>query len=166
MIVSVVISRPWIWCSALLVGGLGCSDGPGPEAADQDGATTATSDARSLPDRDTEASWRVDEADPPSAVSSSFVALVQRVGCNSGITGELDEPTIEVDADQIVITFVTLDPPPAGGADCQGNQDVRATVEIGEEIGNRLLVDGLCLSGSQAASTSHCEFGPVRWRPA
>lgn len=107
--------------------------------------------------------WTVDDTAPPRADSDSFKALVTRVECSGGQTGEVLEPQVIVEGERIVVTF-TVAPLPEGGYPCPGNDQVPYTVQLGEPIGQRTLVDGACLSG-EAASTSFCEEGPTRWTP-
>jgi hypothetical protein len=99
----------------------------------------------------------------PASVDGDTQALeieVTRLGCASGVTGEVLEPSVEYDDDRIVIT---VDVAPFGdqAADCQGNDAVPVTVTLDEPIGARELVDGACLEG-EAVSTAFCEE-PARW---
>jgi hypothetical protein len=64
-------------------------------------------------------------------------------------------------AAEIVVTF-TVAPLKPGAYTCMGNDRVARTVNVGEPIGARRLVDGGCQSG-EAKSTSFCEAGAVRW---
>lgn len=107
--------------------------------------------------------WSVDPNDPPIRQSESFTAMVTRLGCNGGQTGEVLTPTIAVEAERIVVTFAVA-PLPEGMYTCPGNDQVRVLVELEEPIGSRELLDGACLSG-EAVSTSFCETGAVRWEP-
>lgn len=107
--------------------------------------------------------WRVDDEDPPTTSATSFTALVTRLACSGGETGEVLAPMITVDEDEIVVTF-TVEELPDGNYTCPGNDEVPFVVEIGEAIGQRTLVDGACLDG-EAASTSFCSEGSNRWTP-
>lgn len=127
-------------------------------------STTSPSSTTSPPDRPgATAVWRVDDEDPPTTSSTSFSALVTRIGCNGGRTGEVYAPKLRVDDDEIVVTF-SVEAPPDGASTCPSNDEVPYRVEIGEPIGQRTLVDGACLDGA-AASTSFCSEGGTRWRP-
>jgi len=106
------------------------------------------------------ATWTVVD---PAAVTEDTTELeigVTRLGCSSGVTGEVLEPVVTYEPDQIVIT-VDVARFTAGAADCQGNDVVVVTVELDEPIGQRPLVDGACLKG-EAADTSFCESA-TRW---
>lgn len=107
--------------------------------------------------------WTTDDTAPPSRDSESFTALVTRLECSSGQTGEVLEPHVTADGDRIVVTF-TVAPLPEGGYECPSNDQVPYTVQLEEPIGERTLVDGACLSGP-ALTTSFCTEGPTRWAP-
>jgi hypothetical protein len=85
---------------------------------------------------------------------------VTRLGCASGVTGEVLAPWVVYEKDRIVIT---VDAAPRGDepADCQGNDAVPVSVQLDEPIGARELVDGACLEG-EAVGTVFCDE-PVRW---
>lgn len=98
----------------------------------------------------------------PSPSSTSIDVGVSRLECASGVTGEVLAPRVTVEDERIVITTPVAD----NGSDegeCPGNDIVPLTVDLGEAIGDRLLVDGACLS-TEAADTTFCE-NEVRWRP-
>jgi len=65
---------------------------------------------------------------------------------------------------EIVVTF-TVEAIAPGGHTCPGNDEVPFIVDLGEAVGDRELVDGACLSGGEAASTSFCAQGGTRWTP-
>lgn len=104
--------------------------------------------------------WAIDQAHPPSPTDATLVVLVTRIECNSGRTGEVLEPTVAEEADDIVITFAVA-PAPPGDHDCQGNDAVPSTVTLERPLGERRLLDGACVDGS--APAGRCEDGPVRW---
>lgn len=100
--------------------------------------------------------WELDRTQPLADTAASFTALVTRLGCNNGVTGEVVQPGIQVTKSQIVVTFqVTPDDPEA--AKCSGNNPVPFTVELGEPIDGRQLIDGRCLPGGDAETTSFCD---------
>lgn len=105
--------------------------------------------------------WDIDSDASPSGASESFRAMVTRLGCSGGETGEVLDPTVVAEADRIVVTF-TVEPLPGG--DCPSNNQVPYVVQLDGPVGQRELVDGACLSG-EAASTSFCSEGAVRWSP-
>lgn len=92
-----------------------------------------------------EATWVVDPSDPPSEQSESFTALVTRRACSGGETGEVLEPVVESDAEQVTITF-TVAPMPDGVYTCDGNNSVPYRVVLDEPLGEKTLVDGWCVS--------------------
>ncbi|MCO8129353.1 META domain-containing protein [Acidimicrobiia bacterium EGI L10123] len=108
--------------------------------------------------------WNVDAADPPTPSATSVTALVTRLGCSGGETGEVLAPVVSADAERVVVTFSVESLPPEGEYECPGNPAVPYVVELDEPLGDRELVDGACLEG-EAASTSHCSEGAVRWSP-
>lgn len=97
----------------------------------------------------------------PAASSTSLAVLVSRLDCNSGVTGEVLPPEIRKSESEIVVTFAVA-PRSPGAASCQSNNQVPYEVDLGEPIGRRSLIDGECLPGGQAATTSHCASGPRR----
>lgn len=109
------------------------------------------------------ATWTASDDDPPAADAESFTAMVERLGCSGGETGEVLEPTVVADEEQVVVTM-SVEPLPSGDYTCPGNEVEPHVVDLGEPIGQRQLVDGACLSGD-AVSTSKCSDGPVRWSP-
>ncbi len=113
--------------------------------------------------RDAVAVWDVGESSSLDADTNTFTALVTRLECNSGVTGDVNDPDIERTDDRVVITF-TVRPKEAAAADCQGNDQVPYEVEIPEPLGNRELVDGACTS-TEANSTIFCQPDGVRYAP-
>jgi hypothetical protein len=111
--------------------------------------------------------WWIDPDEPPSTTESTFTALVSRLGCNNGVTGEVLRPGVVLTDHEVIVTF-TVEHDPDGGT-CPGNDLVPYVVDLGEPLGNRDLVDGSCRAGGAAATTSHCAEdyeGSVRWRPS
>lgn len=133
---------------ALLVSGSGCGSGGAQQEAEVSGDV---------------ATWTIDNTSPPRKSATSFRALVKRLGCASGETGEVHEPMVTFTEQRIVVTF-TVEPLPPGGYDCPSNDEVERVVDLGQEVGRRQIVDGACLEG-EATSTSSCADGPVRWSP-
>lgn len=87
--------------------------------------------------------WDVAPEQSLDANTTTFTALVHRVGCNSGVTGDVNDPAIEAGDDQLVITF-TVSPGEPASADCPGNEPVAYEVELPEALGDRELIDGEC----------------------
>lgn len=91
--------------------------------------------------REAAATWDPAPDQTLDANTTTFTALVERLGCNSGVTGEGDDPAIEVTDDQVVVTF-TVSPGEPSSATCPSNAQVAAEVELPEALGDRDLVDG------------------------
>lgn len=104
--------------------------------------------------------WSINGGSPVGPDDESFVAQVMRVECNSGQTGEVRKPTFAISERRIVVTF-GVEPSSQGDVTCEGNAPVAYTVELGEPIGRRDVVDGACLSGP-VADTGLCREGAVR----
>lgn len=107
--------------------------------------------------------WAIDVASPPTSTSTSFTAMVTRLSCNGGETGDVADVLVAEEDDRIVVS-VTVEPLPPAVSTCQGNLPVPVQVQLATPIGGRELVDGTCLSG-EATATSFCTEGPVRWAP-
>lgn len=101
------------------------------------------------------ATWRLAPGAEPDAAATSIDVLVTRLDCNNGLTGTVDDPTVEVLASEVVIT-ITVSPGPPQVADCRGNDEVLATVRLPQPLGDRPLVDGACRT-TKASSTVFCE---------
>lgn len=154
-------------CAALIAVGV---VGAGIRLLD-DGATTdiatgasTTEVPFSQPQPGDAAVWDVDPTALPSADSSAFTAMVTRLGCNNGVTGTVLRPVVALTDSEVTVTF-TVDAAGPGDRTCQGNDAVPSDVDIGEPIGRRVLVDGACAAGEEAATTSFCaDSSGVRWR--
>ena len=84
--------------------------------------------------------------------ATSFTAEVTRLDCNSGVTGQVNDPRVEESEETITIT---VSPSKAGAADCQGNDAVAHEVRLSAPLGGRTLVDGACAS-TEAGETTFC----------
>lgn len=108
------------------------------------------------------ATWEVAD---PSSIDAGTVELtlaVTRLGCASGQTGIVREPTIIYEPHRVLIR-AGVEPLPRGeGFNCQSNDAVDIVVRLDQPVGTRSLVDGACVQG-EAASTAMCLGGPVRW---
>lgn len=109
--------------------------------------------------------WETSPSSPPGATEATFVALVSRLGCSGGQTGQVLRPDVVEQDDEVVITF-TVEPLPSAGGDytCQGNPPVPYVVELSRPLDHRRLLDGACLSG-EASTTSFCTSGAARHVP-
>lgn len=133
--------------AALLLVVSGCGDDGGSEVAADERGDTAV--------------WDVDTDGPPASDDTSVRALVQRLGCANGETGEVLPPEVEEGGDEVVVTF-QVEKLPLGDYSCPSNTPVPYTVELAAPLAGRNLVDGACLAG-EATRTSHCVDGAQRW---
>lgn len=94
-------------------------------------------------DRDSTATatWDLGPGQSLDVDTTTFTALVTRVGCNSGVTGDVNDPVIDVSDHEVVITF-TVSPGEPSEATCPSNEYVPYEVELPEMLGDRELVDG------------------------
>lgn len=98
--------------------------------------------------------WSVAPGERPTPTSTSFTAAVSRLGCNSGVTGDVLEPRVDYNPSQIIVTFeVAAD---RDGGLCPSNKPVDVQVDLSEPIGDRDLIDGQCRPGAAAETTSFC----------
>ena len=91
-----------------------------------------------------DADWVFDPALPkPGPDSQTFVALVTERECASGQSseGRVVGPDILDAGDELLVTFAVR---PLGGdlQTCPGNPPTRVRVDLGEPLGDRILVDG------------------------
>lgn len=107
------------------------------------------------------ATWYIDRNDPPTPGTTSFTALVSRVSCSDGRTGQVLAPNVAVEHDRIVVTFEVEALPP-GRYTCPGNNDVPYRVDVREPIGSRSIVDGWCLD-RETPEPGLCPDAGVRW---
>lgn len=159
-----------ITVAALVVASLGvlvaCGDDrDGRNASSTDGSSTVTGASASPTDDPTfapgdgaavegTAIWSVEPHTELTAESRSFTALVMRLGCHGGKSAPVDGPVVMIDDAEVVVTF-TADPA-LGAQTCPGNDLVPVSVDLGEPIGDRRLLDGACLPGSPALATAYC----------
>ncbi|MBE0011447.1 hypothetical protein DXT87_16975 [Arthrobacter sp. AET 35A] len=108
-----------------------------------------------------DATWHLARPADVSADSTSLEVGVERAACASGRTGTVLEPEVTYETDRIIVTTY-VEPLTGGVQSCQGNDVVPLTVELGEPIGERKLVDGVCLV-PDAVPASLCEDDGVRW---
>jgi len=96
--------------------------------------------------------------------SRTFTALVSRLGCNNGATGQVLAPEIHMSESEVVVTF-SVAPKEPGAANCLGNDEVAYEVDLGERVLDRELVDGQVLPGGEAVTTSFCVPDSTRYKP-
>ncbi len=98
---------------------------------------------RVLPDGLGNADWWLPEGEPkPGPATRTFEALVQERACASGRPADarIVGPDIVGVNDLVLVTFAVR--PLEGGQNCQGNPASRVTVDLGEPLGGRTLLDG------------------------
>ena len=95
--------------------------------------------------------------------TTSFTALVRRLGCNSGDTGDVQKPEVNLEDEAVVVTFTVK--PVQTEATCPDNDDVPYEVVLPEPLGDRSLVDGQCVSDTDASGAALCRPDGVRYRP-
>ena len=81
-------------------------------------------------------------ASPLTPAARSITVVVNDRACASGVGPDerLDDPTVEVTPEALIVTFTSR--PPSGDQNCPGNPAVKRTVELPEPLGNRELLDG------------------------
>lgn len=117
-----------------------------------------------LPGATASAVWTVAPGQDLDSRTTKIEVLVSRVGCNSGVTGQVVEPEIQLDDDRVIVAF-SVQPGEPAAADCQGNPEVPYVLTLPVPLGSRQLVDGQCLNDEDTARTVHCERGGVRYDP-
>ncbi len=108
--------------------------------------------------------WELQSDQRLTTSSTGFTAIVSRLACNSGVTGDVVAPDVEFGESEIVVTF-QVEPEDPDAADCQGNEWVPYDVTLTEPIGDRALIDGQCLPGGAAEQTVFCDPEHSRWTP-
>lgn len=108
-----------------------------------------------LPGATSPAVWELAPEQAVDAETTTLSVLVTRVACNSGVTGSVNEPSIDRADGELVITF-TVSPGDPPAAECPSNDLVEYVIELDEPIGDRVLVDGACRT-TGAADTVSCD---------
>jgi len=109
------------------------------------------------------ATWTLADPSQVNPESTSIDVLVTRTDCSNGKTGEILKPVVSVGSGDIVIRADAV-PLPDDAYNCLGNDSVAVTVQLPEPIGQRRLIDAICLSG-QAIRYSYCQDSGIRWKP-
>lgn len=138
-----------------------------PAPARSDPSSRSTSVPLAAPEKGDLATWDIDPAAPPLSGSSTFTARVTRLACSGGFTGRVLRPGVVVTDTEIVVTATVEVLPPGELYSCPGNEVVPYTVDIGQPIGARNLVDGACIGTGRGKDTNVCSptANPaVRWR--
>lgn len=127
-------------------------------------ACGSDSSATSAPAPGAEGTWELMAPGQVTPDTTSIDIGVTRVACASGVTGEIEKPVVTYEPNQIIIRAdVVPHEDPDAAYLCPGNDAVPVTVNLDEPIGDRELVDGVCLAG-EATGTSFCA-NAVRWQP-
>jgi hypothetical protein len=87
------------------------------------------------------ATWYLPQASAPDSLASTLDILVNEVGCTSGdgAEGNMADPRITTTADAVIIDVRTY--ARYGSQNCKGAPLAPLRVDIGEPIGDRVLVD-------------------------
>jgi len=105
--------------------------------------------------------WSLRMHNDVNSGSNAFTALVSSAGC-----AEYVRHSVAFDASEIVITFAVAPVNPRNHCQSQVDPTVAVPVHLDQAVGNRRLLDGACLSGTPASTTSFCvRNGSVRWQP-
>lgn len=107
--------------------------------------------------------WELFEPGGIAPESTTLYLGVTRLECSGGATGMVLDPEVRYEQDRILIR-TNVEPLPEGAYDCQGNDSVPVTVKLAEPVGEKELVDAVCLDGD-AVGTQPCVDGGIRWRP-
>lgn len=137
---------------ALFLVGCGEAESPGP--AEPTG--TVSQDESSVEGL---AAWELSNPDSIRPEDDNLEIGVSRLGCANGETGEIIDIDVDPGEDRVVIE-ATVEAR-EGAADCPANEVVPIDVELGDPIGDRELVDGVC-EHERAAETTLCDTS-VRW---
>lgn len=108
--------------------------------------------------------WELLHPDQVTPESTSLEVGVQRVGCAGGVTGEVLEPQVNVEAAKIVIQ-TDVAALPDGAYTCPSNDTVAITIKLPEPVGSRELVDAVCLD-TERQGHAYCTDGGIRWAPS
>ncbi|WP_369054907.1 hypothetical protein [Kineococcus terrestris] len=123
----------------VLAAAAGCSGG---DAQGDGGQATAT--------------WQLAPGQGLQDDATTFTALVTRLGCNNGVTGQVNDPLVEESDDTVTITFTVSPGASREAVTCQGNEEVSYDVQLPAPLAGRILVDGACAS-TEAGQTVMCE---------
>lgn len=111
------------------------------------------------------AQW--DLADPQAVVAESqeLDLLVTRIGCGSGVTGDITVTKVMTSEDEVSIGL-TVEPLKGDTHTCQSNEVVPYTIDLDEPLGQRTLIDASCASSKDSASeVASCQQDAIKWTP-
>jgi hypothetical protein len=127
-----------------------CDSASEPMPGASSAARSASANAPALPAGPGDpADWSIRAEQDLQPSTTRFTALVTRLYCNNGVTGDVQAPTIKTTATEIVVTFTVTAKTP-GAAQCQGNNQVPYEVDLGKPLQDRSIIDGQCLRGREA----------------
>lgn len=104
--------------------------------------------------------WQVQSGTVLDPAATEVPIEVKRAACSNGETGKTLTPLVEYEQDRIIIT-ARVEGLRARDASCPDNNAVPIVVELSEPIGERELVDALCLDETRS-HISYCSTS-VRW---
>lgn len=122
--------------------------------------------AQQLPD-EPNAAWSLLDPAAVDAGSTSLELAVMPLGCASGDTGEVSATHVELDNERVAIGLV-VEPVDSGAQSCPDNATVPYTLELGQPVGQRVLVDASCRQDGEPEETlqaGSCGDGGIRWSP-
>lgn len=126
-------------------------------------AVVLLSSSCSAPGPGDAAVWTVQPGHQLGPESTTFTAMVRRLGCNNGSTGDVQEFSVRAEGESVVVTFY-VEPDPSD-ASCPGNDETPVVVELFEPLGDRDLVDGQCSPDGPASGSKYCRPDGVRYTP-
>ena len=106
--------------------------------------------------------WRLDLGAVVSPDATSFEVLVERSPCRGD--GQVVGPEVSISPGRIVVTFAE-ELPPSGANNCLRTPAEPFTVEVGEPLARRTLVDGYCLQPEPVFNVCG-NNGGIRWEAA
>ena len=107
--------------------------------------------------------WLLASPDEVSPASTSLKLGVERAACSNGVTGTVLEPEVAYESERIIIRSHVEPIPGRDAVSCQGNNVVPVTVNLTEPVGDRALVDGVCLDENVVPATYCDQDDGVRW---
>ncbi len=103
-----------------------------------------------LPEGLHEVDWRLDPSQPLDKTSSTLLLLATGRACSSGqpMGERLRQPQILLTQQSVYLLLVA--DRPAGAQECPGNPEEPVTIDLGEPIGDRPLVNARIVTGTLA----------------
>lgn len=104
-----------------------------------------------------ETRWSLDPAFPaPGPADTTVPVIVDRTACSSGepvTPDEVHAPVITFTADSVAVLYVS-DPVSPGSHTCQGSMGTPLTLDLGQPLGSRKLLDGAVYPPAPVESSS------------